>query len=78
MTELARAEGMELLFDPYERQMENWRGVAHRSSMLQDLESGRRTEIDALNGFALQLARKHGISLPVNDMLWSLTKASEG
>jgi 2-dehydropantoate 2-reductase len=34
--------------------------------MLQDLESGKRTEIDALNGALVHLAAKKDILAPVN------------
>jgi 2-dehydropantoate 2-reductase len=74
---LAEAEGIPLLFDPYERQMEKWKNNRHRSSMLQDLDSCRPTEIDALNGVAVELGAKHGIDVPVNQAMWFLTKATE-
>lgn len=41
------------------------RGTAdNRSSMLQDLERGRPTEIEAISGAVLRVAWKHGIDLP--------------
>jgi len=39
----------------------------HESSMLQSLRSGRRTEIDALNGAIARLGRQHGVPTPTND-----------
>lgn len=77
LTALADAEGVRLLFDPYERIMDNWLFEDHRSSMLQDLESDRPTEVDALNGEAVRLGKGHGLSMPINETLWLLTKASE-
>ena len=41
----------------------------HRSSMQEDIEQGRRTEIDALNGAIWRLGRKHGIKTPANQLL---------
>ena len=38
--------------------------AANRSSMLQDLDRGRRTEIDAISGELLRVAERHGLSLP--------------
>ncbi|MCS7253301.1 MAG: ketopantoate reductase family protein [Armatimonadota bacterium] len=51
--------------------------AAHRSSMLQDLEAGRRTEIDALNGAIVRLGKQHGIHTPVNSALTEWVKRSE-
>lgn len=40
--------------------------AANRSSMLQDIEKGRKTEIDALNGRIVQLGEACAIDTPVN------------
>lgn len=47
------------------------------SSMLQDLQRGRMTEIDSINGYVISLARKHGIKVPANETLYSLVKSME-
>ena len=44
----------------------------HRSSMLQDLERGRRTEVDAINGEVWHRGQAHDIKTPVNEMLTRL------
>ena len=49
----------------------------HRSSMLQDLERGRRTEIDAINGEVWKRGSAHGIVTPVNALLTRLVHARE-
>ena len=49
----------------------------HRSSMLQDLERGRRTEIDAINGEVWKRGAARGIVTPVNEMLTRLLHARE-
>jgi 2-dehydropantoate 2-reductase len=49
----------------------------NRPSMLQHLESGRRTEIDALNGALVNLARKFGVPAPVNEAIVLVIKALE-
>ncbi len=41
----------------------------NRNSMLLDLASGRRTEIDFLNGRIVELARKYQIEVPLNQHL---------
>ena len=42
---------------------------AHRSSTLQDLEAGRRTEIDYLNGAICAMGRQFKIETPDNDAI---------
>ncbi|MEE9173377.1 MAG: 2-dehydropantoate 2-reductase [Thermoplasmata archaeon] len=49
----------------------------NRSSMLQDLERGRRTEIDAINGAIARLGRKRGQPVPTNALLAGLIAAAE-
>jgi 2-dehydropantoate 2-reductase len=49
----------------------------HRSSMLQDLERGRRTEIDAITGEVWQRGQRHGIVTPINEMLTRLIHLTE-
>lgn len=49
----------------------------HRSSMLQDIQAKRRTEIDALNGAVVELAKQHGVSAPVNEVITGLIKFIE-
>ena len=51
--------------------------VAHRASMLQDLERGRRTEIDSLNGAIARYAAEAGLATPVNATITALIKALE-
>ncbi|MCI4350528.1 MAG: 2-dehydropantoate 2-reductase [Thermoplasmata archaeon] len=64
--EVSRAEGVEL--SPAEVERDLWKVVRqtaeNRSSMLQDLDRGRRTEIDAISGAVLALGERHGLSLP--------------
>ena len=48
----------------------------HYPSMLRDIKRGR-TEIDALNGAVCELARKHGVHVPTNELITKLVKAKE-
>jgi len=50
---------------------------ANRSSMLQDVIHRRKTEIDYLNGSVVRLAARHGISVPVNEVLAALVRSIE-
>ena len=48
-----------------------------RSSMLDDLDAGRRTEVDWLNGEIVRLAGQLGRRAPVNARLVELVHAAE-
>jgi 2-dehydropantoate 2-reductase len=49
----------------------------HQSSMLQDLQRGRRTEIDAINGAIWRYGRQLGIPTPCNEIMTRLIWARE-
>lgn len=51
--------------------------AANRSSMLQDIEAGRATEIDYLNGFVVRLAQHYRIDAAVNAQLHEAVKTLE-
>jgi 2-dehydropantoate 2-reductase len=51
--------------------------AAHRSSMLQDLERGRRTEIDAINGAVAARGAARRVPAPANQALTHLVRARE-
>lgn len=53
------------------------RTATNRCSMLQDLERGRRTEIDAITGAVVRAARHHRLSAPLNELLYGLVRARE-
>ena len=74
---VAAARGIRLSYrDPVAHVMEIARRTAsNRSSMLQDVESGRQTEIDAINGVIVSEAETLGVSVPVNRVLWNLVRS---
>ena len=45
---------------------------ADRSSMLEDLLAGRRTEIDAINGEIVRLGERHGVDVTANRVVTTL------
>jgi 2-dehydropantoate 2-reductase len=49
----------------------------HRSSMLQDLQRARRTEIDAINGRIWQYGKDLGIATPYNETMTRLIRERE-
>jgi 2-dehydropantoate 2-reductase len=48
-----------------------------QSSTAQDIERGKRTEIDSLNGYIVKKAAERGIATPVNSTLYALVKLLE-
>ena len=75
---VARASGIELAVDPETRLKEVCTATAaNRSSMLQDVLAGRRTEIEALNAQVAARGVSHGIPTPVNHFLTELLRALE-
>jgi len=78
--QVAYAETIEL---PFDDPVEAAEDVAHttaanRSSMLQDVLRGARTEIDAICGAIVKVAEKHKIGAPVNWVCWQLVRAMHG
>lgn len=76
---VARALGVEL---PYADPVEHARSVArvtyaNRNSMLQDVEAGRRTEVDAINGAIARLGAEVGVPTPLNATMAALIHALE-
>jgi len=50
---------------------------ANRCSMLQDIEAGRKTEIDSINGYINRQGKALSIYTPVNETLCRLIKSRE-
>ena len=44
-------------------------GFNAKSSLLVDIENGRQTEIESLNGTLVRLARKHGVRVPIHEII---------
>ena len=49
----------------------------HKPSMLQDVEAGRRTEVDFLNGAVVSFGERFGVPAPLNRALTALVKGLE-
>ncbi len=64
--------------DPAEFVIHALSGVGdNKISMLQDIEAGRRTEIDTLNGKVWEIGEELGIPTPLNKAMTLLVKAIE-
>lgn len=49
----------------------------NKSSMLQDMLSGRPTEVEYLSGYVVRHAREVGLDAPRNETLYQLVKTRE-
>ncbi|MUV60886.1 ketopantoate reductase family protein [Halobacterium sp. CBA1126] len=75
---VARAEGVAVPEDAVERTREvAERTASNRSSMRQDVERGRPTEVEALNGALVRRGESHGVETPVNETLADLVRLAE-
>lgn len=77
--EVARAEGIEIDVEEalHRTVVVARRTAANRCSMLQDLDRGRRTEIDAITGTLVAAARRRGVAVPRSETLYALVRARE-
>lgn len=76
---LAAAEGITISADRFEtlkQYMDNVPGTT-RSSLLIDLEFGKRIEVEALHGAAVRRAQRLGVPMPIVSTLYALLKAWE-
>lgn len=75
---VARANEILLGWDYYPKAIQYMRNAGnHKPSMLMDIENGRRTEIDYINGKFVEYGRQAGIETPFNITLQSLVKGLE-
>lgn len=76
---IAQAEGVTISatrFDTLKEYMDNIPPTT-RSSLLIDLEQGKRIEVEALQGAAIRRAAKHGLPTPIISTLYSVLKPWE-
>ena len=73
---VARTYGIEVPFDP--AGFGAARYSDHKSSILQDLELGRRMEIDAIPGAVQRLGRLQGVPTPMLDTVLGLLRCRAG
>jgi 2-dehydropantoate 2-reductase len=48
-----------------------------KTSMLQDIEAGRKTEVEGFAGTVLALGRQYGVETPVNEVLFRMMRTLE-
>jgi len=70
--------------DLSEKDIENWYSVLSglspegKTSMLQDVEAGRKTEVEMLAGKVIELGTRYDIPTPVNKQIFKTLKEIEG
>ena len=79
MVLVARANGVPIEFEERRIYIHNLlkNAVGAKGSMLQDVEAGRRTEIDVINGAIVNMGDKAGVPTPVNKTFVNIIKALE-
>jgi 2-dehydropantoate 2-reductase len=76
---ISRAKGTGLA----DADIEAWRATLlglspdAKTSMLQDVEAGRKTEVEAFSGTVIALGRETGVPTPVNELLFDLIRTIE-
>jgi 2-dehydropantoate 2-reductase len=80
--EVAKRDGIHLPKGPRGNILERTRRVVehtadNKSSMLQDLEKGRKTEIDSINGAVVRVGERNNMETPINRTLTVLVKSLE-
>ena len=73
---LAAVEGVTISADRFDRLREYMDNIppSTRSSLLIDLEMGKRIEVEALQGAAVRRAAKHGVPMPIIATLYAALK----
>jgi 2-dehydropantoate 2-reductase len=73
---LAAAEGVQISSDRFERLRKYMDEIpaTTRSSLLIDLEMGKRIEVEALQGAAVRRASRHGLAMPIVSTLYAVLR----
>jgi len=75
---VAAAAGIELHDDPWEMNvLATKRGSAHLPSMLEDVEAGRPTEVELINGALVREGERAGVEVPLQAALYALVQGRE-
>ena len=69
--------------DLTQKDIDDWYAFLHtlsshgKTSMLQDIEAGRKTEVEIFGGKMVELGKMHGISTPVNQTMLRIIRVLE-
>jgi 2-dehydropantoate 2-reductase len=76
--DVAKGKGIKITDDIVEKTIsKTLKAGAIKTSMLQDRENGKRTEIDSINGAIVRMGKDMGIPVPVNETLYGTVKILE-
>ena len=79
---MAIAKAKEIILT--EEDIKNWHEVLlnlspdGKTSMLQDVDAKRKTEVEMFAGRVIEMGRTHGVPTPINETLFRLIKVIEG
>ncbi len=73
---VAKVEGVNISENAFEEVMTTSRNTApaSKSSLLLDIENGRKNEIETLNGTLVRLAKEFNINVPINELIYKVIK----
>ena len=75
---VARSAAIELHDDPWEMNvLATQRGHAHFPSMLEDVEAGRPTEVELINGAVVREALRVSVAAPYHQAVYALVRGRE-
>lgn len=76
---VAAEKGIKLTIADIEKHLEIFKTLTPegKTSMLQDVEAGRKTEVEIFSGAVIEMGRELGIPTPVNDMLFRMIRTLE-
>lgn len=76
---VAEKKGIRLTEADIDQHLEVFKTLAPegKTSMLQDVEAGRKTEVEIFSGAVIELGREFGVPTPVNDMLFRMIRTIE-
>ena len=76
---VAAKKGIRITEEDIEEQGKRLKNVpaANKPSTLQDLEAGRKTEVDMFAGTMMRLGKEYGVPTPYNELFWHMIKVIE-
>ncbi len=76
---IAKVKGVQITEEDFNAWIKLLRTMVpeNKTSMLQDMDAGRATEVDMFSGVICRLGDEHGIDTPYNDLMYHMIKLKE-